>query len=280
MVSQVQTDYQRIAAAIHYLTENYQSQPGLADVAAHVGLSDSHFQRLFTRWAGISPKRFVQFLTLEHAKQLLDASQNLLDTTYEVGLSSPGRLHDLFVTYEAATPGDYKQRGAGLTITYGLAATPFGPCLLATTTRGICALRFVDEDKVETAVSTLQSEWPRATWTRADARIAALAERIFKRPAQPGNDLRLYVSGTPFQLKVWQALLTIPSGQVASYGMVARLVGDAKASRAVGTAVGRNPIGYLIPCHRVIRQSGGFGQYRWGSTRKKAILAWEAAQAG
>lgn len=273
-----QTDYQRIAAAIRFLEENYQSQPDLAQVAAYLGLSDYHFQRLFTRWAGISPKKFVQFLTLNHAKQLLAASQSVLDATYAVGLSSPGRLHDLFVTYEALTPGNYKQRGAGLTITYGLTTSPFGNCLIALTDRGICALRFVAEGEMATAVSQLQAEWPQAAWVADNGRVASLAPRIFTTPTQPDADLRLYVSGTPFQLKVWQALLTIPPGQVAAYGTIARLLGDKNASRAVGTAVGHNPIAYLIPCHRVIRQNGGFGQYRWGSTRKKAILAWEAAQ--
>ena len=271
-------DYGRIEAAIYYLEQNFQDQPTLAEIAAHVGLSDYHFQRLFSRWAGTSPKRFLQFLTIQHAKKLLAESQTILDTTYEAGLSSPSRLHDLFVTHEAITPGEFKQKGAGLTIQYGFHDSPFGECLIALTERGICGLQFVANSDCEATLSELKTSWPQAEFVEDDEATRPFINPIFNlSEAEERPSLPLYLKGTNFQIQVWQALLKIPVGTAVSYGTVAQLIGNPKASRAVGTATGSNPIGYLIPCHRVIRQAGGLGQYRWGSSRKKAILGWESA---
>ncbi|MFN8495305.1 MAG: methylated-DNA--[protein]-cysteine S-methyltransferase [Caldilineaceae bacterium] len=274
------TDYQRIAEAIHYLEANFREQPELDDLAAHLGLSPFHLQRLFTRWAGISPKRFVQFLTAEYAKQLLVNAHSILDVAYEAGLSSPSRLHDLLIATEAVTPGEYKNKGEGLQINYGRHATPFGDCLLAATERGICLLTFLDaETDWNTAVGELQAHWQEATLVENAQQTQSLVEQIF--PSQPTSERRtvhLLLRGTNFQIKVWDALLKIPPGSVASYEDVAQLIGQPGAARAVGGAVGANHIAYLIPCHRVIRKSGVIQDYRWGPTRKKAILGWEAAK--
>lgn len=275
---EVETDYGRIEQAIRYLEQHFQNQPDLKEVADHVGLSEYHFQRLFSRWAGISPKRFLQFLTVEYAKHLLAESNNLLDVTYEAGLSSPGRLHDLFITCEALTPGEFKRKGAGLTIHYGFQPTPFGDCLLAVTDRGICGLMFVAEGKREEELTALQANWLQAEWVEDVEQIRPFITRIFSPHAD--KPLPLFLSGSNFQLKVWQALLNIPNGSLVSYDTIAAWVGSPKAARAIGTALAHNPIGYLIPCHRVIRKAGVIGEYRWGSTRKKAILGWEAARRG
>ena len=275
IMAQTETDYDRVAAAIRYLETHRHDQPELKDVAAHVGLSEYHFQRLFSRWAGISPKRFLQFLTVQHARQLLAKSHSVLDTTYETGLSSPGRLHDLFVTLTAMTPGEYKQQGAGLTIHYGFHESPFGTYLLAVTERGISNLFFVQTRPQ--ALADLAEAWPQATLCEDTAVTQPIAGRIFTRSGQQAP-LPLLVKGTNFQVQVWQALLQVPAGTAVSYGAIAHQIGNPKAVRAVGTAVAHNPIGYLIPCHRVIRSVGGFGDYRWGSTRKKAILGWETAR--
>jgi AraC family transcriptional regulator of adaptative response/methylated-DNA-[protein]-cysteine methyltransferase len=275
---QLSEDYQRIEQAILYLEAHYRQQPDLKEIAASIGLSEFHFQRLFSRWVGISPKRFLQFLTKEGAKQMLEHSTNLLDTTYALGLSSPGRLHDLFVTTEAVTPGQYKARGDGLTIRYGFHPTPFGSCLLAVTERGICHLAFVQEGQ-EAALTVLQSEWKRAELHQDPAATETLVERIFT-PEQSGKErLPLFLNGTNFQIKVWEALLRIPAGSVTTYQQVASQIGRPKATRAVGNAVAHNPIAVLIPCHRVIRKLGEFGNYRYGSARKKALLAYEAVAA-
>ena len=277
-VAELSADYGRIEAAILYLEQNFQTQPTLADVAAHVGLSEYHFQRLFSRWAGTSPKRFLQFLTIQHSKKLLADSQTILDATYEAGLSSPSRLHDLFVTHEAITPGEFKQKGAGLTIQYGFHTSPFGNCLIALTERGICGLQFVADGDRAATLAELKASWPQAEFVEDNGATRPFIKPIFnlsegeERPSLP-----LYLKGTNFQIQVWQALLKIPVGTAVSYGTVAQLIGNPKASRAVGSATGSNPIGYLIPCHRVIRQAGNLGDYRWGSSRKKAILGWEAA---
>ena len=277
--AELSADYGRIEAAIHYLEENFQAQPSLAEIASHVGLSEYHFQRLFSRWAGTSPKRFLQFLTIQHAKKLLADSQSILDATYEAGLSSPSRLHDLFVTHEAITPGEFKQKGAGLTIQYGFHDSPFGECLIALTERGICGLQFVADDGREAALAELKASWPQAEFVADEEATRPYVDPIFnlsdreERPSLP-----LYLKGTNFQIQVWQALLKIPAGTAVSYGTVAQMIGNPKASRAVGSAVSHNPVGYLIPCHRVIRQAGVLGDYRWGSSRKKAILGWEAAR--
>lgn len=270
-------DYATVAAAIAYLEEHFQEQPSLEEVAAQVHLSPFHLQRVFTRWAGISPKRFVQFLTVDYAKQLLEESHSVLDTAYAAGLSSPGRLHDLFVTLEAVTPGEFKAQGTGLEIAYGRHTTPFGDCLLAATPRGICALSFVNGSAWDAAVETLHREWPAAALREDAALTGPLAASIFADDAIPQPPLRLLVKGTNFQVKVWSALLRVPSGAVCTYADVARAIGEPQAARAVGQAVGANPVAYLIPCHRVIRAGGMVENYRWGATRKKAMLGWEAA---
>jgi len=271
-------DYRRIEKAIRYLEDHVYDQPGLEEVAEQVHLSPYHFQRLFTRWAGVSPKRFLQFLSLEHAKRLLKSSTQL-DAAYQAGLSSPSRLHDLFVTVDAVTPGQYKAMGSGLEIAYGVHPSPFGDCLLAVTGRGLCGLSFVDEASPESSLKDLQHRWPRARFLEDRARTAAMIRHIFGSPEeQKRAPLPLLLKGTNFQIKVWEALLRIPSGSVTSYHRLAGTIGKPAASRAVGSAVGANPIAYLIPCHRVILSTGAFGNYRYGTTRKKAILGWEQAQ--
>jgi AraC family transcriptional regulator of adaptative response/methylated-DNA-[protein]-cysteine methyltransferase len=271
-------DYQLIAAAITYLETHHRTQPSLEELAAHLAVSPYHLQRLFKRWAGISPKRFVQYLTVEHAKQLLAASHTMLDAAYETGLSGPGRLHDLFVNVEAMTPGEFKLRGRGLTIQYGFHASPFGECLLATTPRGICSLNFVGAGGQRGELEGLHARWPAADLVENTGATAPVAESIFAFPLPAQPPLRLLLAGTNFQLKVWEALLRIPPGSVCTYEDVAQVIGQPSASRAVGGAVGANAIAYLIPCHRVIRKSGVVRDYRWGSTRKKALLGWEAAR--
>jgi AraC family transcriptional regulator of adaptative response/methylated-DNA-[protein]-cysteine methyltransferase len=273
---QMSEDYPRIAQAIEYLEKHTNTQPELSEVANAVGLSEYHFQRVFSRWAGISPKRFLQFLTKENAKDLLEKSENLLDTTYGVGLSSLGRLHDLFVTTEAVTPGQYKSGGEGLTIRYGLHDTPFGETLIGLTKRGICHLSFVSSSEGD-AIDMLVSGWPQAKMIEDYNTTAPLIEPIFDLSKRNHKPLHLHLRGTNFQLKVWEALLRIPPGTVTSYQGLAEQAGHPGASRAVGTALGRNPIAVLIPCHRVIRKLGEFGNYRYGVTRKKALLGWEAA---
>lgn len=272
-LKQLSDDYLRIEQAILYLDNHYRDQPSLEELAANIGLSEYHFQRLFTRWAGVSPKRFLQFLTKEGAKELLDRSENLLDTTHQVGLSSLGRLHELFVTTEAVSPGEYKSRGAGLTIRYGLHPTPFGKCLIAATERGICHLGFVQTSEGN-AIDVLVSDWKQATMIEDYTSTRALVEPIFDLGAR-GRPLNVHLRGTNFQLKVWEALLQIPAGTVTTYEGMAERIGRPSATRAVGTALGHNPIAVLIPCHRVIRKAGDFGNYRYGALRKKALLARE-----
>ena len=275
-------DYQRVAAAIRFLVDNALEQPALEQVAEHVGLSPFHFQRLFQRWAGVSPKRFLQFLTAAHAKQLLRESCSVLEASFAAGLSGPGRLHDLLITAEAVTPGEYKSGGAGLTIRYGVHASPFGQCLIGVTDRGICRFEFVDDGRSQ-ALARLQIAWPEASVAEAKDETGAIIERIFAQTGKAAaGSLRLLLRGSNFQLKVWQALLQIPEGKITSYGHLAKQLSAPGASRAVGTAVGQNPIAYLIPCHRVLRQTGELGGYRWGIERKRAILGreWLAAEAG
>ena len=278
-LKQSSEDYLRIEQAILYLENHYKDQPGLEDVAANIGLSEYHFQRLFTRWAGVSPKRFLQFLTKEGAKDLLNRSENLLDTTHQVGLSSLGRLHDLFVTTEAVSPGEYKSRGEGLTIRYGIHPTPFGKCLIGLTERGICHLGFVQASEGD-AIDNLMADWKHATMIEDYRATASLIAPIFDlRYGSRGKPLNLHLRGTNFQLKVWEALLQVPAGAVTTYEALAMRVGQPSAARAVGSAVGHNPIAVLIPCHRVIRKVGEFGNYRYGELRKKALLAREFANA-
>jgi len=273
---QLAGDYERIERAIEFLGENLRRQPSLAEVASAAGLSEFHFQRLFGRWVGISPKRFLQFLTKEYARGLLERSRNLLDATYEAGLSGPSRLHDLFVSCEAVTPGEVRAHGEGLTVSWGVHPSPFGRCLLAATERGICSLHFVQEEAQ--AEAWLRRSWPRAQLRWAPELSSAYLPRVF--PFRPGTapaPLHLHVHGTNFQIQVWQALLRIPLGAAVSYEDLARFVGLPGGARAVGNAVGDNPIPFLIPCHRVIRKMGEFGNYGEGPLRKKAILGWEAA---
>ena len=268
-------DYLRIEQAIQYLENHYREQPSLEEVAANIGLSEFHFQRLFTRWAGVSPKRFLQFLTKEGAKELLSQSENLLDTTHQVGLSSLGRLHDLFVTTEAVTPGEYKSHGEGVTIRYGIHLTPFGRCLIGLTEHGICHLGFVQTSEGD-AIDNLVGQWKAAKMVEDYRSTAGLVEPIFSlRFSERIKPLNLHLRGTNFQLKVWEALLQLPAGTVTTYEGLAQRIGQPSASRAVGSAVGHNPIAVLIPCHRVIRKVGDFGNYRYGAHRKKALLARE-----
>ena len=277
--SQASIDYKRIEKAVQFLAENFHSQPSLKEIAGNIHVSEFHFQRLFTRWVGISPKRFLQFLTKEYAKTLLEKSINLLDVTYEAGLTSPGRLHDLFVTCEAVTPGEYKTKGAGLEIAYGYHATPFGECMLASTDRGICGLSFVQNVGRQPVFADLKNRWTNAKLVEDPQVTRPFVKQIFN-PSEEKNPapLHLILNGTNFQIKVWEALIKIPMGAVVSYESVAAHIGMPKASRAVGNAVGSNPVSFIIPCHRVIRKTAEFGNYGGGVARKMAILGWEAVQ--
>ncbi|MCY4609995.1 MAG: methylated-DNA--[protein]-cysteine S-methyltransferase [bacterium] len=272
-------DYARIKAAILYLEAHFRDQPGLDEVARAGGLSPHHFQRLFRRWAGISPKRFGQFLTLDYAKAQLEASATLLDAAYDAGLSGPSRLHDLFVTYEAMSPGAFKKGGDGVDIAWGVHPSPFGPCFIGLTEHGICALGFAD-DANGIVQAEFERRWPAARFLQDRAATAPVAARIFG--GQPTGDapLRLVLAGTNFQLKVWEALLRIPPGRLTSYHALGESLGLSRSARAVGGAVAANPISYLIPCHRVIRRTGRLSNYEWGPNRKRIMLGWEAARFG
>jgi AraC family transcriptional regulator, regulatory protein of adaptative response / methylated-DNA-[protein]-cysteine methyltransferase len=273
-------DYQRIEKAIRYLDENFRDQPSVDDVAAHVGVSASHFHRLFQRWAGITPKRFLECVTATHARRLLTESRPVMDAAWQCGLSGGSRLHDLFVGLEGVTPGQVQRRGDGLNLYWGIHDSPFGACLLAMSERGVSALRFVESDEAGPALTILRQQWPRAQLLRDQARTADPMKSIIAALADGrAHGLRLDAHGTNFQVRVWAALLAIPPGQVVSYGQVASAIGHPDAVRATGTAVGANPVALLIPCHRVLRASGGFGMYAGGSERKRAILAWEHAGA-
>jgi AraC family transcriptional regulator of adaptative response/methylated-DNA-[protein]-cysteine methyltransferase len=278
--SQADLDYARIEKAITWLNDHAMEQPELAAVARAVHLSEFHFQRLFTRWAGISPKRFLQFVTIERAKQQLAESRPLLETALNSGLSGPGRLHDLFVAMEAATPGEFKTRGAGIRIQCGFHATPFGRCLIGSTGRGVCWLSFTNRHGDRESLRELEKHWSGAEIS-ADARgTQAIAERLFSRSKGRAGESKpgVLVMGTNFQIKVWQALLRIPQGTVTSYESIGESIGALNSSRAIGAAVGQNAIAFLIPCHRVIRKTGLLGGYRWGESRKRAMLGWEAAR--
>ena len=268
-------DPYHFAVIARALTVIDQSGPGLTldDLAAKMSMSPAHFQRLFSQWVGISPKRYQQYLALDHAKHLLADRFTVLDTALATGLSGGGRLHDLFVKWEAMSPGDYAKAGAGLTISWGWFESPFGPAIVMGTERGICGMGFAAEMGDAAALTDLTQRWPRATFTEDPAMLRPWVQTAFGRGAAP-----LYLIGAPFQIKVWEALMRIPSGHVTSYSEIAGAIGLPKAVRAVGTAVGRNPISYLIPCHRALRKSGGLGGYHWGLPVKRAILAWEAAR--
>jgi AraC family transcriptional regulator, regulatory protein of adaptative response / methylated-DNA-[protein]-cysteine methyltransferase len=271
------TNYQRIEAAIRYIAEHFKEQPGLDDIARHIYMSPFHFQRLFTEWAGVSPKKFLQYISIEHAKQVLQNRQaTLLDAAFETGLSGTGRLHDLFVNIEGMTPGEYKNAGAALTINYSFAETPFGPILVASTAKGICHIAFA-EDEAQ-ALGVLQQAFANAQFRQMVDMVQQQALQVFARTDDSPHTIKLHVKGTGFQLKVWEALLKIPQGQLSTYGNIAQQIEQPGASRAVGTAIGSNPVAFIIPCHRVIQSTGAIGGYMWGPLRKTAIIGWEAAQ--
>lgn len=272
-------DYDLIRSAISFLSKHWTEQPSLGVLAEHMGLSPAHCQRVFKRWCGLSPKEFVQAITVDHARNLLAGSASVLDAAYEVGLSGAGRLHDLFVSHEAMTPGEYKSRGLGLEISYGFHDSPFGNALVMATDRGVAGLAFVDEDKGQTRAEALEDmmrRWPKASYVEASWKTAPFARQIFDPKAwKCEQPVRLVLIGSDFDVRVWETLLKIPMGRAVSYLDIARHLGHPNASRAVGTAVGRNPISFVVPCHRVLRGDGNLGGYHWGLTRKRALIGWE-----
>ena len=274
-------DYTIVREVISFLSCNWREQPSLEAIADHVGMEPTRLHKLFSRWAGLSPKAFLQAITLDNARAMLADSATVLDTAYEVGLSGPSRLHDLFVTHEAITPGDYRSRGAGLTIRYGFHPSPFGTALVMATDRGLAGLGFADPGEERAALNDMRSRWPRAECIEDSAFTALLAARIFD-PAKwtPDTPLRIIMIGTDFEIRVWESLLRIPFGRATTYSDIARHLEKPKAARAVGAAVGRNPISFVVPCHRVLGRSGGLTGYHWGLTRKQAILGWEAGFSG
>jgi AraC family transcriptional regulator of adaptative response/methylated-DNA-[protein]-cysteine methyltransferase len=272
------SDYARISDAIAFIASQVARQPTLDEIAAHVHLSPFHFQRLFSRWAGVTPKRYLQVLTLERAKALLHESRSLLEVADTLGLSSGSRLYDHFVQLEAVTPGEYKQRGAGLVIDHGVHDTPFGQAFVALTPRGVCNFSFLDDQAPEAPLAALAQRWPAAQLREVPSRTRGVIHTMFDGSKTPDRPISLHVSGTNFQISVWRALLEIPPARVVSYAQVASAIGNPKAARAVGLAVGANPVALMIPCHRVIQQNGKLGGYHWGETRKQAIHAWEAAR--
>jgi len=276
--SQQSDDFKRIEKAIHFIEENFRDQPSLDQMAQSVHLSKYYFDRLFKRWAGISPIQFMHFLTLDYTKEQLSESKSLLETALDAGLSGPSRLHDLFINFEATTPGEFKKHGQGLKITYGFSDSPFGECLLAKTKRGICYLGFVDSSDRSKTLSQLFGTWHGSEFVEKSTAVRPIVSRIFRMENQNSSQpFNLQIKGTNFQVSVWKALLTIPKGCVVSYQNIASHIGRPKAFRAVANAIAINPVAYLIPCHRVIAKSGKIHQYRWGASRKKAIIGWEAA---
>lgn len=272
-----QLNFTRITNAIRYIEAHAKTQPSLEQIAAHVQLSPDHFQRLFSQWAGTSPKKFLHYLTVQHAKKILRSQQEtLLNTATKIGLSGTGRLHDLFVTIEGMTPGEYKNGGEHLIIHYQFSETPFGTILIASTSKGICAITFVMETH-DQAIGLLRDQFPRATLKHQSDAFQKQALRVFTSDWKQPEKIKLHLKGTEFQLKVWEALLTIPTGGLATYRMIAEKINNPNACRAVGTAIGSNPVSFLIPCHRVIQSTGIFGNYHWGSVRKTAMIGWEAA---
>ncbi len=277
--SQQADDYKKIEKAINFIENNFQSQPSLDEIADSVHLSKYHFNRLFKRWTGIGPVQFLQFVTLDHTKKKLARSKSLLDTSLESGLSGPSRLHDLFVTFDAMTPGDFKKQGTGLNIDYSFCTSPFGECLMAITKRGICHFGFVQKNNRSDALNQLFETWPGAMFSENSKLIVPFLNQIFNlNKTKDSRSFNLLIKGTNFQINVWKALLQIPSGNIVSYQDIAEYIGRPKAFRAVASAIAINPVAYLIPCHRVISKSGKIHQYRWGSSRKKAIVGWESAK--
>ncbi|MFT5877839.1 MAG: AraC family transcriptional regulator of adaptative response [Dokdonia sp.] len=277
MIEQEYLNYERIANAINYIKEDYKSQPSLDEIAEKANLSPYHFQRLFKEWAGVSPKKFLQYISVENAKKILnEQNSTLLDTTMEIGLSGTGRLHDLFVNIEGMTPGEYKNGGEQLIINYSYAQSPFGMVMVASTKKGLCHVAFIDDE--EKAIFGLKNQFPNAKYQQRVDQSQVNALMIFANDWSEVSKIKLHLKGTDFQLKVWDALLKIPKGQLSSYGNIAHEIQNPKAARAVGTAIGSNPVAFLIPCHRVIQSSGEIGGYRWGNTRKTAIIGWEASR--
>lgn len=277
MLNQESLDFNRIKKAIEYISENYKYQPSLDKISEHIHLSPFHFQRLFKEWAGVSPKRFLQYISIQHAKQILRETQaTLFDTAFEVGLSGTSRLHDLFINIEGMTPAEYKNEGSYLTINYSFALSPFGEIIVASTPKGICHISFAEDH--EEAIKNLTSIFPKANYQNSVDEIQKNAIRIFNLDWESLDKIKLHIKGSDFQLKVWQALLSIPMGQLSSYQNIANLIRSPKASRAVGNAVGQNPVAYLIPCHRIIQSTGALGDYHWGHIRKTSMIGWEAAK--
>ncbi|HEX2135964.1 MAG TPA: methylated-DNA--[protein]-cysteine S-methyltransferase [Microvirga sp.] len=270
-------DYERVRRIIAYISERWRQQPSLEEIASNVGLSTTHVHHLFRRWCGLTPKAFLQAITLDNAKALLASSASVLDAAYEVGLSGPGRLHDLFVTHEAMTPGDFKAGGAGLVMRFGFHPSPFGEAVIVATDRGLAGLGFVDNGDRQAALADMKRRWPKADYVEDGRATAPLARRIFD-PAQwqPDQPLRVVLIGTDFEVRVWETLLRIPLGRATTYSDIASRIGRPSAARAVGAAVGKNPISFVVPCHRVLGRSGALTGYHWGLTRKQAILGWEA----
>lgn len=277
MTTQSNIHYNRIAEAIEYISSNFRLQPNLDEVAAQVHLSPAHFQRLFTEWAGTSPKKFLQYISVEHAKKILEKERaTLFDTAYETGLSSTSRLHDLFVNIEGMTPAEYKNGGKNLSINYSFAQSLFGSLIVASTAKGVCYMAFEEEE--DKALNNLKSKFPNAAFRQMLDLTQQNALFIFQNDWSKLPEIKLHLKGTDFQLKVWETLLKIPMGQLSTYGSIAGSIGNPKASRAVGTAIGHNPVAFLIPCHRVIQSTGMFGGYMWGATRKTAIIGWEGVK--
>jgi AraC family transcriptional regulator of adaptative response/methylated-DNA-[protein]-cysteine methyltransferase len=278
MIPQATIDYERIAAAIEYIKDHFKEQPDLETIAAHAGLSPFHFQRLFTEWAGVSPKKFLQYISLDYAKkQLKEQHATIFNTAYETGLSTISRLHDLFVSIEGMTPGEYKNGGEHLRIHYQFSESIFGRLIVASTTKGICHLAFI-QDETE-ALTNLKLTFPKASYRESQDPMHEQALKVFRSDWKELPAIKLHLKGSPFQLKVWETLLHIPLGGLTTYGTIAQHINRPKASRAIGSAIGDNPVAYLIPCHRVIQNSGLLGGYHWGITRKSAMIGWEAARA-
>jgi len=279
MMSQNNAQYGRIAQAIEYIQANFKTQPSLDEIAAEMGMSAFHFQRLFSEWVGVSPKKFMQYLSVSYAKTLLKREQaTVMDAAYQTGFSGSGRLHDLFVNIEGMTPGEFKNGGENLSISYSVTESPFGRVLVASTPKGICHLAFEEDE--EQALLDLTEKFPHAQYRESQTGLHQNALGIFQFDWTQLDQIKLHLKGSAFQLKIWQALLNIPLGSLSTYGQIAETVGNSKASRAVGTAIGSNPVAFLIPCHRVVRTSGELGGYRWGTTRKSAMIGWEAARTG